>query len=53
MCKNVKNIKFCYCFLENSVQKNATTLIYAIGAGVTGAAGTRLIVLFLVKGFKV
>jgi hypothetical protein len=32
----------------------ATTLIYAIGAGVTAAAGTRLALqLFLVKGFKV
>ena len=32
----------------------ATTLIYAIGAGITAAAGTRLALqLFLVKGFKV
>ena len=32
----------------------ATTLIYAIGAGVTAAAGTRLALQwFLVKGFKV
>lgn len=31
----------------------ATTLIYAIGAGITAAAGTRLALqLFLVKGFK-
>ena len=31
-----------------------TTLIYAIGAGITAAAGTRLALqLFLVKGFKV
>jgi hypothetical protein len=31
----------------------ATTLIYAIGAGITAAAGTRLsLQLFLVKGFK-
>ena len=31
----------------------ATTLIYAIGAGITGAAGTRLALqLFLVKGFR-
>ena len=31
----------------------ATTLIYAIGAGITAAAGTRLVLqLFLVKGFK-
>ena len=30
----------------------ATTLIYAIGAGITAAAGTRLALqLFLVKGF--
>ena len=32
----------------------ATTLIYAIGAGITAAAGTRLALqLVLVKGFKV
>ena len=32
----------------------ATTLIYAIGAGITAAAGTRLALQwFLVKGFKV
>ena len=32
----------------------ATTLIYAIGAGITADAGTRLALqLFLVKGFKV
>ena len=32
----------------------ATTLIYAIGAGITAAAGTRLALqLILVKGFKV
>ena len=32
----------------------ATTLIYAIGAGITAAAGTRLALqLFLVKGFNV
>ena len=32
----------------------ATTLVYAIGAGITAAAGTRLALqLFLVKGFKV
>ena len=32
----------------------ATTLIYAVGAGITAAAGTRLALqLFLVKGFKV
>jgi hypothetical protein len=32
----------------------ATTLIYAIGAGITAAAGTRLTLqLVLVKGFKV
>ena len=32
----------------------ATTLIYAIGAGITAAAGTRLALqLFLGKGFKV
>ncbi|KAH9079019.1 hypothetical protein Ae201684P_007522 [Aphanomyces euteiches] len=31
----------------------ATTLIYAIGAGITAAAGTRLALqLILVKGFK-
>ena len=31
----------------------ATTLIYAIGAGITAAAGTRLALqLFLVNGFK-
>jgi len=31
----------------------ATTLIYAIGAGITAGAGTRLVLqLFLVKGFK-
>ena len=31
----------------------ATTLIYAIGAGITAAAGTRLALQwFLVKGFK-
>src|SRR5512140_985829 len=31
----------------------STTLIYAIGAGITAAAGTRLALqLFLVKGFK-
>ena len=31
----------------------ATTLIYAIGAGITAAAGTRLALqLFLVKGFR-
>ncbi len=31
----------------------ATTLIYAIGAGITAAAGTRLALqLFLAKGFK-
>ena len=31
----------------------ATTLIYAIGSGITAAAGTRLsLQLFLVKGFK-
>src|SRR3982751_2665002 len=31
----------------------ATTLIYALGAGITAAAGTRLALqLFLVKGFK-
>ena len=31
----------------------AATLIYAIGAGITAAAGTRLALqLFLVKGFK-
>jgi hypothetical protein len=31
----------------------ATTFIYAIGAGITAAAGTRLALqLFLVKGFK-
>ncbi len=31
----------------------ATTLIYAIGAGITAAAGTRLALqLLLVKGFK-
>ncbi len=31
----------------------ATTLIYATGAGITAAAGTRLALqLFLVKGFK-
>ena len=32
----------------------ATTLIYAIGAGITAAAGTRLALqLILVKGFKI
>lgn len=32
----------------------ATTLIYAIGAGITAAAGTRLALQwFLAKGFKV
>ena len=31
----------------------ATTLIYAIGAGITAGAGTRLVLqLFLVEGFK-
>jgi hypothetical protein len=31
----------------------ATTLIYAIGAGITAGAGTRLVLqLILVKGFK-
>ena len=31
----------------------ATTLVYAIGAGITAAAGTRLALqLILVKGFK-
>ena len=32
----------------------ATTMVYAIGAGITAAAGTRLALqLFLGKGFKV
>ena len=41
--------------LRNSTTSflTATTLIYAIGAGITAAAGTRLALqLFLVKGFK-
>src|SRR6187397_448447 len=41
--------------IQNSTTSflTATTLIYAIGAGITAAAGTRLALqLFLVKGFK-
>jgi hypothetical protein len=52
-----KTITVYYLLPDTSSTTNvltATTLIYAIGAGITAAAGTRLALqLFLVKGFKV
>ena len=53
--KPVHTVRRTAAALRNSTTNflTATTLIYAIGAGITAAAGTRLALqLFLVKGFK-